>query len=76
MIHPITQSVMAYEGEALDLIFDFCAAPIYTKVIWISEKYVYTPGSETHDGVQALTIEVKISVLVSFEILTRQQISS
>lgn len=58
MIQPVSQNLMAYEGESLDVIVEFCAEPSYTKVLWMSEKYVYIPGSETRDGVHALTIEV------------------
>ncbi|XP_043468186.1 hemicentin-2 isoform X3 [Leptopilina heterotoma] len=57
IIHPLSQNLMAYEGESLDVIVEFCAEPSYTKVLWMSEKYVYIPGSETRDGVHALTIE-------------------
>ena len=67
IIHPPSQTVNAYEGESLDVIVEFCAEPSYTKVLWMSEKYVYIPGSETRDGVQALTIEVNLPAPVALE---------
>lgn len=64
MVHPLSQSVTANEGEPLDIIVEFCAEPSYTKVLWISEERVYTPDAPSHDGVQALAIEVNLHVLL------------
>ncbi|KYN01576.1 hypothetical protein ALC62_07758, partial [Cyphomyrmex costatus] len=57
MVHPPSQTVTANEGESLDIIVEFCARPSYTKVLWISEKHVYTPDAPSRDGVRALAIE-------------------
>jgi len=62
MVHPPSQTVTANEGESLDIIVEFCARPSYTKVLWISEKHVYTPNAPSRDGVRALAIEVNLHV--------------
>lgn len=64
MVLPPSQTVTANEGEPLDIIVEFCAEPSYTKVLWISEERVYTPDAPSHDGVQALAIEVNLHVLL------------
>lgn len=58
MVHPTTQALTTNEGVSLDMVVEFCAEPSYTKVFWMSDERVYIPGSESRDGVQALTIEV------------------
>jgi hypothetical protein len=70
MVHPPSQTVTANEGEPLDIVIEFCAEPSYTKVLWMSKERVYTPGAPSHDGVQALAIEVSLHVLLH-EILYR-----
>lgn len=62
MVHPPSQTVTANEGESLDIIVEFCARPSYTKVLWVSEKYVYAPDAPSRDGVRALAIEVNLHV--------------
>ncbi|OAD53607.1 hypothetical protein WN48_09598 [Eufriesea mexicana] len=57
MVHPASQTVTAKEGESLNIVVEFCAEPMYTKVLWMSKENVYMPGAEARDGVQALAIE-------------------
>lgn len=59
MVHPPSQTVTAKEGESLNIVVEFCAEPMYTKVLWMSKENVYMPGAEARDGVQALAIEVR-----------------
>ena len=60
MIHPQSQTMTTNEGDKLDVTVEFCAEPSYTKILWMSEERVYTPGGELKDGVRALLIEVSI----------------
>ena len=59
MINPPTQMMTTKEGDSLDVTVEFCAKPIFTKVLWISDERVYIPGGEFKDGVKALPIQVK-----------------
>ena len=62
MLHPLTQTMTTNEGDALDVVVEFCAEPSYSKVLWLSEDRVYVPGGELRDGVRALPIEVRLEV--------------
>lgn len=69
MVYPPIQTMTTNEGDALDVIVEFCTEPNYTKVLWISEERVYVPGGELYDGVRALPIEVRFNVQFTFDII-------
>lgn len=59
MVHPVSQTVTANEGEFLEILVEFCALPAYTRVMWLSWERVYVPGGEPlSDGVFATPILV------------------
>lgn len=58
VVYPSNKTVTVAAGGRVDLFVEFCSNPPYSKVLWVTESRVFSPGHLTPDGILAHKITV------------------